>query len=118
MVLRDWWPCGFRPLWTWQSEWFPQTFARHRRPPRYLGNDYPWYPLGGLLNYTRTTLLLKLGAGRDYVVLHDALFSRPLGAALNQWYMQDGNASHAVPMANDGHVASIDMGNSTLFVWR
>ena len=94
---------------------------RLRRPPQappgIWGANYPWYPLGGLLNYTRTTLLLKMGAGRDYVVLHDVFSSpRPLSATLNQWYMQDGNASHAVPMANDGHVASIDMGNSTLFV--
>jgi len=86
------------------------------QPPGIWGANYPWVPLGGMLNYTRTALLVKHGPARDYVVLWDSSTSpHATDVTFNQWYIQDG-ASCAALLSNTGSVATVDLGNSTLFI--
>lgn len=80
------------------------------------GAHYPENRLGGLLNYTRTTMLVKQGAGRDYVVLRDRYVSPvAVTAVVNQFYMQDGTEVARVLNQTQRSI-TVDVGNSTLFV--
>ena len=100
------------------------TVSSHRlrtppvTPPGIWGAHYPEHALADAINYTRTVLLVKGGAhARDYVVLRDQLDApEPVTATLNQWYMQDGTSPVATLTSNTGWVATVDLGNSTLFI--
>ena len=85
-------------------------------PPGIWGAHYPEHVLDAPLNYTRTVLLVKQGSQRDYVVLRD-MFVAPesVDSIFNQWYIQDG-APIASLVSNTGILATIDLGNSTLFL--
>ena len=85
-------------------------------PPGVWAADYPYAKLDRMLNYTRTSVLVKQSPGRDYVVLRDVFESpRPVSYVLNQFYIQDG-IELAELTSHTTRTATVDLGNSTLFV--
>lgn len=86
-------------------------------PPGIWAAAYPYTTLSRHLNYTRTCVLVKQSPGRDYVVLRDTFESpRAVNYVLNQFYMQD-DTEIARLIEQTANSATMDLGNSTLFVF-